>query len=128
MKAIPARAGLIGSLDSSDSIAGRFKIYDATEALIRSARSSVQMHLYDLSHPDLIAALKEEAADPDLAAGLAFARRRRLGPFRPAAERPARRLKDLAALARQGFDVELARRVIDAQDLEELEAEAGADQ
>jgi regulatory protein len=75
-----------------------------------------------------LGALKEEAADPDLAAGLAFARRRRLGPFRPAAERLARRLKDLAALARQGFDAELARRVIDADDLDELEEEARADQ
>jgi len=71
-----------------------------------------------------LAALEQEAADPDLAAGLAFARRKRLGPFRAGAEREARRLKDLAAFARQGFDAELARRVIDAQDLEELEAEA----
>lgn len=75
-----------------------------------------------------LAALKKDAADPDLAAGLAFARRRRLGPFRPAAEREARRLKDLAALARQGFALELARRVIDADDPQELEdeLEAGA--
>lgn len=73
-----------------------------------------------------LAELERDAADPNLAAGLAFARRRRLGPVRPDAEREARRLKDLAALARQGFDLELARRVIDAQDLEELEAEAGA--
>ena len=66
-----------------------------------------------------------EAADPDLAAALAFARRRRLGPFRPQGERAARRLKDLAALARQGFAADLARRIVDAEDLEELEQEAG---
>ncbi len=72
-----------------------------------------------------LAALAQDAADPDLAAGLAYARRRRLGPFRPEAEREAKRLKDLAALARQGFGLDLARRVIDARDLDELEEEAG---
>ena len=72
-----------------------------------------------------LAALAQDAADPDLAAGLAYARRRRLGPFRPEAEREAKRLKDLAALARQGFGLDLARRVIDARDLGDLEEEAG---
>jgi regulatory protein len=69
-------------------------------------------------------ALSEEAAEPDLAAAIALARRRRLGPFRPAAERAERRDRDLAALSRRGFDLETARRVVDATDLAELEAEA----
>jgi regulatory protein len=72
-----------------------------------------------------LAALAENAADPDLAAGLAFARRKRLGPFRPEAEREAKRPKDLAAFTRAGFGLDLARRVVDARELEELEAEAG---
>ena len=72
-----------------------------------------------------VRALGQEAADPDLAAGLAFARRKRLGPFRPEAERAERRQRDFAAFTRQGFDLELARRVLDARDLDELEAEAG---
>ena len=71
-----------------------------------------------------LAELAQDAADPDLAAGLAFARRKRLGPFRPEAEREAKRLKDLAAFTRQGFALDLARRVVDAQDLDDLEAEA----
>ncbi len=72
-----------------------------------------------------VAALRHDAADPDLAAALAFARRRRLGPFRPEAERAARRQRDLALVARHGFGLDLARRVVDARDLEDLEAEAG---
>lgn len=71
-----------------------------------------------------LAALAQDAADPDLAAALAFARRKRLGPFRPEADREGQRLRDLAALARQGFELDLARRVVDAQDLADLEAEA----
>lgn len=78
--------------------------------------------------PELIdqalAGLTEAAGEPELAAALTFARRRRLGPYRAAA-RAERRERDLAALGRQGFDMALARRVIDARDIEELEEEAG---
>ena len=72
-----------------------------------------------------LAALSDEAAEPDLAAAVTLARRRRLGPFRPAAERAERRERDLAALGRRGFDFGTARRVVDAADAAELEAEAG---
>ena len=74
---------------------------------------------------EALAALAEQAAEPELAAALAFARRRRIGPFRSESIRATHRDKDLAALGRQGFSIHLARRVIDAEDLEQLEAEAG---
>ncbi|MDE0409722.1 MAG: RecX family transcriptional regulator, partial [Alphaproteobacteria bacterium] len=45
----------------------------------------------------------------------ALARRRRLGPWRDPAERAARRQKDLAAMARAGFRLDVARQVIDAE-------------
>ena len=51
-----------------------------------------------------------------MAAALAFARRRRLGPFRTTASRAEHREKDLAKLARQGFAYETARRIIDADE------------
>ena len=73
-----------------------------------------------------LAALRERAGEPDLAAALAYARRRRLGPFRAAARRPDFRDRDLAALGRRGFDTATARRVVDARDVTELEAAAGA--
>ena len=53
--------------------------------------------------------------DGELAAALNLARRRRLGPFRPHADRPAHREKDLAALGRAGFDYAIARRVIELE-------------
>ena len=71
-------------------------------------------------------ALSEEAEEPELAAALAYARRRRLGPYRDdAGLRADLRDRDLAALGRRGFGYELARRVIDAEDPAALEAEAG---
>ncbi|MBN9512169.1 MAG: RecX family transcriptional regulator [Alphaproteobacteria bacterium] len=57
----------------------------------------------------------------ELRAAAAFARRRRIGPYR-AKDREANRLRDLAALARAGFAYDLARKVIDATDLDMLSA------
>ncbi len=69
------------------------------------------------------AALADLSADqPDLnfTAAVAYARRRRLGPFRAAEERRERRTRDLAAMARAGYPLTLARRVVDAADVEAL--------
>lgn len=64
--------------------------------------------------------LAVDSTGMDLQAALAFARRRRLGPFRAAAERDARRSRDLAALGRAGFSFDIARRVIDTDDPDAL--------
>ncbi|CAN5907661.1 regulatory protein RecX [soil metagenome] len=56
-------------------------------------------------------------------AAVALARRRRLGPFRPAAERKDRRDRDMAAMARAGFDYALAKKVIDAATPDALDEE-----
>ena len=63
---------------------------------------------------------RQEDENDDLAAAIAYARRRRLGPFRAAAQRDERRDKDMAALARKGFGLEICRAVIDASDEDEL--------
>lgn len=63
----------------------------------------------------------DEGIDPEWSAAVAYARRRRLGPF-CTGDRAARRDKDLAALGRRGFAYALARRVVDAPDAEALAA------
>lgn len=68
-----------------------------------------------------LARLAEDDAEPELAAAIRLARKRRLGPFRTK-DRDAMRQKDLAALARAGFDFDTARRVIEAADADALEA------
>lgn len=74
---------------------------------------------------DALEARREEAADPDLAAALTHARKRRLGPYRndPATRQDSRQ-KDLAAMARKGFAPDLCLKVIDAEDIEQLWDEA----
>jgi len=60
-----------------------------------------------------VAALGEGAADPELAAACAFARRRRLGPYRRAA---ADRRRELAAFALAGFERRTAEAVLACAD------------
>lgn len=74
-------------------------------------------------------ALMEEIPDPDLAAAVTYAKKRRLGPWRTRRTRRTRkkdeneRQKELAALARSGFSYSIARRIVEADDAAELEAE-----
>jgi regulatory protein len=48
----------------------------------------------------------------DLAAACALVRRRRLGPLRPKELRERHFMRDLGALARAGFALDIARRVL----------------
>lgn len=68
-----------------------------------------------------LAALADEHVDPELAAAVKLAKRRRLGPFADPAKRDENKDKHLAALARAGFSYDLAREVIEADSAEELE-------
>lgn len=70
-----------------------------------------------------LAELAEEQPAPDHAAALALARRRRLGPFRPPEVRAEFYRRDLAALARAGFGMDVARWVLSADDPDSLAAD-----
>lgn len=89
---------------------------------------AARLHADGVGRDDVRAALDtlrtdSDAPDPDLAAAAALARRRRLGPYRLAADdRAAHRRRDLAALARKGFGPGVARTVIDAADVDTLES------
>lgn len=55
----------------------------------------------------------EDGPQAELRAALRLAQRRRLGPWRPHQERAAMRQRDLASLARAGFSLDIARRVLE---------------
>lgn len=65
--------------------------------------------------------LKEDHGDADLAAAIAYARRRRIGPYRPQYVDDKGLQKELAALARSGFSYGIAKRIVMAQTVEEIE-------
>jgi regulatory protein len=66
-----------------------------------------------------VSELRLAGVDTDLAAACAFARRRRLGPYRRAA---ADRARELAAFARAGFSRRIAETVLACADIAALEA------
>ncbi len=65
--------------------------------------------------------LRDDTADPEVAAAIVYARKRRLGPYRNEEQRAEKRDRDMAALGRKGFSYELVRRIIDAENLEVVE-------
>jgi regulatory protein len=67
--------------------------------------------------------LEDKNNNPELVAGMTFARRRRLGPYRVSLDRLAFKVKDIAALARAGFNYNTAQKIIDAETVNELEEE-----
>jgi regulatory protein len=61
--------------------------------------------------------LDSDPAEREWRAAVALARRRRLGPFRAGQDRAQHRLRDLAAMARAGFAYDLAKKVIDSEEI-----------
>lgn len=102
-----------GALDDAGYARGR------AGSLLRRGKPPAAIRA-DLRQRGIDATLIDEAmatldtdTDPEWTAAMAYARRRRLGPFRRH-QRAERREKDLAALARAGFSYDIACRIIDA--------------
>ncbi len=115
-----------GLLDDARYAGERARVLHRRGASARAIRAGLlakEIEADDIERA--LAGLREEAAEPELAAALAYARRRQLGPYRAADARKSRREKDLAALGRKGFGYDMARRVIETDNLAELEDEAG---
>ncbi len=79
------------------------------------ARRGVAGALIDVVLRGLETDLAGDAATLDRAAAEAYARRRRLGPFRPPELRAQYRDRDMAALGRAGFSREIAWTVIEGE-------------
>jgi regulatory protein len=93
-----------------------------------NSRRAIKMKLFQkgLGGGDIDAALsslEEEFEDFEFIAAAALARRRRLGPYRDDQVRKELYKKDLATISRAGFSYDIAKKVIDTETIEELEAD-----
>jgi regulatory protein len=68
-----------------------------------------------------LAGLVDDVTNPEAAAAIIYARKRRLGPYRAPEQRIEKRERDMSALGRKGFSYDLVRQVIDAVDVTALE-------
>ena len=120
IEALIARFRESGLLDDAAYVAGRIQSLHRRGDSLRSIRARLMAKgVAAAVVADAVSDLRAVARDPDLAAACAFARRRRLGPFRRAAEDPVR---ELAAFARAGFGRSVAEAVLACADVEAVEA------
>jgi regulatory protein len=125
---IVARFTASGLIDDAGYAAGRALSLFRRGASRRKIRVFLsQKGVGDEDIEAALAGLASESGDPELAAALTLARRRRLGPYGVPGGRDERRRKDLAILARAGFGYQIAQRVIAAKNPAELEEEAKPD-
>jgi len=109
-----------GLLDDTKYAAGRVHSLHRRGASLKAIRAQLAAKGIVSSHiAGALSELHSDAADPDLAAACAFARRRRLGPYRRAAADHAR---ELGAFARAGFNRRVAEAVLACGDPAALEA------
>src|SRR5262249_40068318 len=117
-----ARLAAAGLLDDGAFAAARAQTLQRRGASTRAIRARLAAQGLDgEAIEDALAARRVDGIDPELAAALSLARRRRIGPFRDSG-RADHRLRDLGVLARAGFGADIARRVIDADDPDALES------
>ena len=123
--AVIARLAGLGYLDDGAYAETKARALHRRGGSLRTIRATLSAKGVDgETAAGALDSLAETTADPDRAAAIALARRRRLGPFRPdPAKRAESRLKDLAALGRAGFAWEICRAVIDAATIDALMTE-----
>ena len=108
-----------GLLDDAAYAAGRVESLTRRGDSLRSIRARLLAKgVAGADVEDALSGLRAAAADPDLEAACAFARRRRLGPFRRTAGDHAR---ELAAFARAGFSRRVAEAVLACTDPDMVE-------
>ena len=109
------RAGLLNDTAYAEArVAGLHRRGLSDRAIAMKLRQKgVPGDLIDKALEDLREEMRADGTDANLQAALNYAKRRRIGPFRKSA-RQENRDRDLAALGRQGFDYETARKVLDA--------------
>jgi regulatory protein len=116
-------AGLLDDTAYAEMRARTLHRRGASRRLIRARLAGKGVGSDDIARA--LEGLDADTPAPDLTAACNYARRRRIGPWRRD-DRSAYRERDLAALGRQGFSMDIARRVVDAADSETLEVACSA--
>jgi regulatory protein len=120
IEALVARYLVSGLLDDAAYAAARVQSLHRRGESMRAMRARLATKgVSGAVVDDAVSGLRAASPEPDLAAACAFARRRRLGPFRRTAADHAR---ELAAFARAGFSRRVAEAVLACADVAAVEA------
>lgn len=113
------RAGLLDDKAYSTARAASLHRQGKSSRAIRQALSLKGVD-EDTVSAALDALRDEVGSETDLRAAVNYARRRRIGPWRSMENREPNRERDLAALGRQGFSYDIARKVIEADEPDDV--------
>jgi regulatory protein len=106
-------AGLLASGAINDALYAAGKVRSDSVLKKPQAKTIAKLRAKGVAKAIIQKAIAEESpADADFEAGLAIARRRRLGPYRTAARTRETDQRDLAVLARAGLNFATAKRVM----------------
>ena len=108
-------AGIVARLAETGAVSDQIFAESRARSLSRAGRSrrAIGAHLAGKGvAQELAASVLPENPSRELAAALVHARKRRLGPFRKLEETPELRRRELANMARAGFDHATASRVL----------------
>ncbi|MBB3905160.1 RecX family transcriptional regulator [Methylobacterium brachythecii] len=131
IEATVARAVRAGLVDDARFTNARLATLRRRGTSTRKAGAALAAKGVDRATVEAALAMEREESEAgetaEEVAARAFARRRRIGPHRPADTRPAHRERDLAAMARAGFSYSVGKAVIDADANESQPSTKGLD-
>ena len=110
--------GIIDDRDFADRKAIIFNNQGNSKLMIRKKleNKGVEKKLIDES----IKNLEKNSIDPDLTAAIRFLERRKMGPYRHPNNRGEYRDRDLRSMARAGFAYSVAKQVLEAENIKDL--------
>src|SRR5690606_37611373 len=109
-----------GLLDDRAFVRGRLRSRIGAGMPMARLRARLLQEVDREAVADALDEVAQEMGDLDLAAAVAYARRRRLGPWHQGERDRERQRADFLRLARAGFAVQVARRVAEAADTTDL--------
>ena len=114
---------VLEDLEKSQFINDKFYSKSKAQSLIRRGSSINKIRNYLISKgvndkyiTDTIDEIKDKNEDQDFFSAIKICKKKRIGPARVEANRPLFYKKDIAVLARAGFDFEISRKVMDMTD------------
>lgn len=117
-----ARLLRIGALDDARFTADRCRVLRKRGASQQKIRAHLAQKGITSQNLDFNAlASEDDGPADDWAAAQIFARKRKAGPWNPAGRDPDQRKRDLGRLVRAGFSFSIAKRIVFAESVEDLE-------
>ena len=102
-------------LEKSKFISDKFYSESKSRSLIQrgSSINKIRSYLFNKGINDTIDKIKEDNSDQDFFSGIKICKKKRIGPARAEDNRPLFYKKDISLLARNGFDFETSKRIMD---------------